>query len=761
MSDDKFKQLASKFITGKVPTDADFIELIDLADKANRALGLLTAPDKAQDLKGLEKKDPGPLMVKLAKNAGLALENGRLRVIEDTAADASVSVDKFGIHLTPGPGVTFNQGEAQLAPWPGVHLDNNNLRVTAGEGISLSGNKLDIHYGAGITTHGERLVVNVPGSANPDNKQSTGLVADDSGLKLNITGDNLTINGNGELTLSAAAIAALTEGSIARFNTALADAQQQAVDDHLVAERDNTLNGTASWATPLETVYDRAFAYGQGEMLRAKESLQARIAKFMTDNADKKPQADNIRINFSAAKKDNTLYYSEESSGWFPLNKLHVFNSLADIATPNVGSGEITLAALGKTGFYALIGAVNRSGKTGVDSLNGPQLTANAVMVYIGELDTLTLGFWDLTAAAPVWYQNEADHGLARQYGSAYPMTRKSIEDITGPQSISVDDSGDQIAVLTNNLSDVSYQVSPSDALTINASSGKITPLRWSKNVVITAHQAATRTHNADSKDYQLAITPRANNAIHTSALSIKMGNNDSVNLTGGNRENGRMLPCTYSSSDSDIVTVDSDGTINTHRQGSASITVHQDSGQYYDTNASWPFTIHVGQSQADDERDAQAERDRRRREEEEKRWARVNDLQVYCDIEATGRWMPPEPLALILKPYYRITVNFKNICRQGAGRNYNINIQSISLEADDHTPYPFFYSDSHLDGKQYLAIDVDGKSMDFSGHTNSTQQLKEIYLVIRWYQPESGTNDSAHPVQRYHTPIIPMNDNE
>lgn len=160
----EIEELKNRFSVGKIPTEADFGKLIDLANEANSLLGIDTKADISNSklLNGLEVKNK-ELQVKLAKNSGLKVDENGIGI----NTGSGISVDDTGVHLnvTAGKGITITKGNViEVAPWSGIGINTKgDIELRVGTGLSVDEEGVKLKIGDGLTSNSNgQLTINIP-----------------------------------------------------------------------------------------------------------------------------------------------------------------------------------------------------------------------------------------------------------------------------------------------------------------------------------------------------------------------------------------------------------------------------------------------------------------------------------------------------------------------------------------------------------------------------------------------------------------------
>lgn len=575
------EDLKDRFSVGKIPTEADFGKLIDLANEANAILGIDAKVDilNSNNLNGLEVKNK-ELQVKLAKNSGLKFKDDGISI----ATGSGISVDDTGVHLNvkTGKGITITKENViQVDLWPGVVFDKKgNIKIQVGKGLSVADDGINLDYGSGLTFDiNHKLAVNIP-----PNKTS-GLICDDNGLRINLISNDdakaagtenfLTLNEDGQLGLTEEGLNRIKEGSKSKFKAALAAAVGKAVAEKKVApDFADTLGENDSWDAPITILVDGATTYTSAE--KAKERLEKKISAYLADPTlvAVRPTNDNLRINFSVKMDSESLY---DDHGYFSLDTIVPFWSDGDEiaydeptklnANHSVNSRNFT-----KPGFYAFAGKLSAPGQNAIKDPNGTHLTANAIMVYIGtDKFVYTVGYWDLSTKPLEFYQLESDpvtNAVTRNDSPLSATSPLAIDKIISEDST---ENTFPLKVTGGNGTPKIYTISESknNDLIVDAATGICIFTKWSLTpTTITVSDSPTRTKYS-SKPLNFIITIKAIegaplSAPATSSFFLRYKNDHEVKLssiiTGRDSERGKLLSLKYESMDPNIVTVDNDG---------------------------------------------------------------------------------------------------------------------------------------------------------------------------------------------------------
>jgi len=406
MPDAKIESLNSEFVTGNIPTEGDFKYLIDVVAQANTALSLVENSQAVAGMGGVLAQD-NRLQIVTAAECGLQAEAEGLKIVPGEG----LSVDEQGLHLKVGNGLAVSDKKLHIAPWPGLRLEGSTLKIATGSGLMIADESVKVNHGDGLALKDKQLGVNLPtttvGSAN-----ASGLLADEHALRVNVVtaDEDIIINSNNQLTLTDVGLNVLIDKSSKKFQAALAASQESGKKGLHLENTGISLSKGENWKTPITAIIAAAHDYGVSEITRARTDLQSQLKIFLSGQTA--PTYDNLRINFSALKKDSQLYYGTGAEESFAVETLHdiISPQVTATMTPEAAKKPVNKATFGGVGYHAFIGKVSGQDNKASAAKDGTHLTANAVMVYIGELDTLAIGFWDLVGSdAPVWYQNEAD----------------------------------------------------------------------------------------------------------------------------------------------------------------------------------------------------------------------------------------------------------------------------------------------------------------------------------------------------------------
>ena len=591
-SDNKntLQALKEKFVTGLIPNETDFSDLINLANSANTALGLSEDGNSSAPLNGLHINDQHVLEVKLVEESGLIISDKGLGV----KAGSGVTVDSNGVSIkvSSGQGIEVSeQNIIQVKPWPGVELVNNELTLKVSKGLKLGDNGIELNIGSGLKTTDKVLDVNIA-ALGPTNK--SGLINTTEGLKINLaTQDNsLTINDKGELTLTTDAINSIKAGSKSKFVTALDKTVKNAIDNKKVPnDTTEPLGATEDWDAPITRLVNTANAFGQNAVINARDKLEEKIKKYIDEKEQKKdvvrPTNDNLRINFSYIKQDFGLYYGSE---YFTLDTLASFWSEEgniNYQDNNFNSDYgISASNFVTPGFYAFAGKLTAPGQTAKNDANGQHLTANAIMVYISNVIVYTVGYWDLSTEPLEFYQFESEPMTNEE-------TRKSVNLVItspAPKEISAIHENNflNLNITGGNGSVKKFAIKDpnNNGLTVD-DKGVLNFTKWSETAtIVTVSESSTRTKNAaTSIDVPVKIDPIKTEKLtgdQDTHFKLEQHTDHEFNLYkithGRDKENNIYLPLKFKSNNTSIVTVDTDGDFKILNHGPAtSITVTQE----------------------------------------------------------------------------------------------------------------------------------------------------------------------------------------
>lgn len=604
---DKITDLKNKFSTGKIPSETDFAELIDLAGCGNKALGLDEDQISVSATDGLTIKNK-QLKVNLAENSGLKkYDDGGLGIV----AGKGVKVDQNGVSLNISPqgGIDISaENVMYIKPWHGIAVsETGELSVNVGPGLIIENSSINLNIGDGLElkTGDPKLAAKLAVKLAKDGA----LLAGTDGLKINVSAgsndNNIAINEQGKLTLTDKAVEALKEGSKAKFLKALNATQKEAKEKQLIdsefAVKTDNLN---DWEDPILSLVSQANTFGQNEVFRARSDLEIQIKEFLKDKALVKelPSYDSRRLNFSsiATKYLGYLVYGSNDKEYFGLSSLHQFKSKGSTSTPDTfpdrTNFSINYENFKAEGFYAFIGSLSANSKLSIDQHIADVkgfITANAIMVHINQYETTTVGFWDLVPnTAPVWYQNEADPAITPEIknGAPFPMNRIATVMPGVESDYSIDDQNKTITARSQNTSPIIYSSNNIDLFDVS-SNGALTLKAWGYNAGVTINQAATRIHNAVSESVLFNIKPRDNISIECNAKgkNCHMDNIFTLKTTGGNLENNESIKFHYTVEDANILTVvelaDHSTYIKPLSPGKTNIHIYQEKNDYYDVN--------------------------------------------------------------------------------------------------------------------------------------------------------------------------------
>ena len=167
------EDLKARFKAGSVPTEADFNDLIELANAGAEATG--QAPGQTGPGAGLRLSETGQLELNLDSHDFTGDTQGYSPVMLNSAAGANnivvdlyqglthvehhglsvkpgngVTVDDNGVSVIGGSGITVVEGGFYVKPGNGISVDDNGVNVSAGEGITVDLSGVNVKTGDGI-----------------------------------------------------------------------------------------------------------------------------------------------------------------------------------------------------------------------------------------------------------------------------------------------------------------------------------------------------------------------------------------------------------------------------------------------------------------------------------------------------------------------------------------------------------------------------------------------------------------------------------
>ncbi|WP_369790560.1 hypothetical protein [Rouxiella sp. WC2420] len=571
----ELQALKGKFVTGLIPNETDFSNLINLANTANTALGLNENGTSRTPLSGLDFNGQKVLEVKLVNESGLTISDTGLGV----KAGTGVKVDSNGvsIEVASGQGIEVTNGNIiQVKPWPGVELVDKQLTLKVSKGLKLGELGIELDIGSGLTTTGNVLDVNIPA---PSTTSKSGLIKTTEGLKINLaTGDNnLTINAQGELTLTPAAIDDIKAGSKSKFVNALVKTVTNAIDKKIVpSNTTESLSATEDWDAPITRLVNVANDFGQKAIFNAKNKLQAKLTTYIKDSSkvSVRPTNDNLRINFSYIENDYGLYYD---STRFTLDTLASFwseDGIIDYADNSFDADYgIKSSNFHTPGFYAFAGKLSGPGQTATKDAKGKYLTANAIMVYIGTKDFVyTVGYWDLSTEALEFYPFEAEPANNAETRKSVNLAidspiEKIISEISKDNTLTLDVKGGNGGVKKYAI----IKDATEKGINLDTEKGILTFTKWLPDpITISVTELSTRVKNpAPPVEVSVKIKPiKSNGLTPPPDVDFRIGSKKTyeINLVdkikGRDLENNVLLPLEFTSTNPSIVEVSNQGDI-------------------------------------------------------------------------------------------------------------------------------------------------------------------------------------------------------
>lgn len=395
--------LNKKFANGRVPEEGDFQALIDLADASRKFVGLETTD--ASPLPGL-KKDEGYLAVNV--------DGGSLKIAEDSLKSTSnnIGIDKNRMYVVPGPGVKcLDSGLAlsvdgnaiadspaglSIKPGPGVIVDKDGISLNVGSGLDVSNGQLTLNVGNGLEIKENKLTIKLA--------DKSGLKYDGNGLKIFLSTDSgncLTYNKGGLLSLSDAAQKRLHEARTGTFQKALSEACTN-LSQVLTTNYKVPVAQSQDWVLPLKTMTHDAFLYAM-DTASIRKSL-------LTWGEDEKKTISNLAITTaelvvtSGELASNPLNIKTQSGSMGPAKFLYA-------KTPRAVLSPVT--DVPADGFSILLGRADKNGGGATDDKSG-YITRNAVLVYVytgpeDKKSICNIGWWDTRRMLSSQYSPDKD----------------------------------------------------------------------------------------------------------------------------------------------------------------------------------------------------------------------------------------------------------------------------------------------------------------------------------------------------------------
>ncbi|MCG1018223.1 hypothetical protein, partial [Mycetohabitans sp. B4] len=369
MANSKASELKKKFVTGATPSEADYHELIELANVGRKAVGASEGEDKPTAGEGLnyDLKD-GKLSVRLKEKSGLA--------VSDT-----------GLEVKAGGGVKLDANAVKLAikEQSALCTEGGALHIKTGNGVTEQDRQLtlNVNESSGLSTDGGKLQMNFE-------PETSGLKLDNGRLAVKYNEDHFTAGDKG-LTLK--------EGHIERLASQFEGALNKASEGTKIGFRDNVNSDQSDLERKIATELRNAYRQGSNPV-EALKALTGFFKKFRNENKAK------LKGDIALSPQSgNTCLYGNNGEK-FTKNCLYIVDPYTPGQSQQADHEELSQFG---TGIYGVYGATNTDGNprgTGQDGKDGQNggWTQNALMVLVGQGNfAAVLGSWDMASADAPW----------------------------------------------------------------------------------------------------------------------------------------------------------------------------------------------------------------------------------------------------------------------------------------------------------------------------------------------------------------------
>ncbi|WP_338860210.1 hypothetical protein [Mycetohabitans rhizoxinica] len=369
MANSKASELKKKFVTGATPNEADYHELIELANVGRKAVGASEGEDEPTAGEGLnyDLKD-GKLSVKLKEKSGLA-------------------VSDMGLEVKPGVGVQLDANAVNLAikEQSALCTEGGALHIKAGNGVMEQGGQLtlNVNESRGLSTDGGKLQVNFE-------PETSGLKLDKCRLAVKYDEEYFTAGEKG-LTLQ--------QDHIQRLASEFRNVLDKAKIGTNIGFRDNVNSDPSDLEGRIATELRNAYRQGSNPV-EALKALTGFFKEFRKENKSK------LKGGIALSPRSgNTCLYGDNGKK-FNKNCLHI----VDPYTGQSQQADHEELSKFKTGIYGVYGATNDDGNPGKDGLDdrNRRWTQNALMVLVGQDNfAAVLGSWDMAASADARWEGD------------------------------------------------------------------------------------------------------------------------------------------------------------------------------------------------------------------------------------------------------------------------------------------------------------------------------------------------------------------